>query len=403
MEAVMSAPAAKAMSRAEAPPIHLSRPAPGIIMALFCGYFAVGLPLPVIPLFVHDQLGFSNLIVGLVIGSQFLATVLTRGYAGRLTDHHGGKRSALQGAVVCALGGLLYLVAARPGFSPAISLAIIVVGRLVAGFGESQLVTGAVSWSIASVGPQRAGMSMSWTGIAMFAALAIGAPIGMALYQAYGLEAAMIACIIAPLIAAVIAFRERPYSSPAGLRLPFYRVIAQIWREGLGLMLQGVGLSGLTAFASLYFVSRSWGHAGLVMTAFGAGFIFVRVVLGSVPDRISGYRVALSSLVIEAIGQAMLWGAHHEIVALAGALVTGLGCALVFPALGVEALKRVLPANRGSAMGAFVAFLDIAYGVSGPAAGVIAGQFGYAAVYLFGASCALLGAALVATARSPRS
>ena len=81
----------------------------------------------------------------------------------------------------------------------------------------------------------------------------------------------------------------------------------------------------------------------------------------------------------------------------------GSRCALVFPALGMEALKRVLPANRGSAMGAFVAFLDIAYGVSGPAAGIIAGQFGYAAVYLFGAACALLGAALIATASSPQS
>ena len=277
----MSALAAKGVSRSEAAPVHLSRPAPGIIAALFCGYLAVGLPLPVIPLFVHDKLGFSNLIVGLVIGIQFLATVLTRGYAGRLTDHHGGKRSALQGAAVCAIGGLLYLVAAMPGFSPAISLAIIVVGRLAAGFGESQFVTGCVSWSIASVGPQRAGMSMSWTGIAMFAALAIGAPIGMALYQTYGLEAAMVACIVAPLIAAVIAFRELSYTSPAGRRLPFSRVIGQIWREGLGLMLQGVGLSGLTAFASLYFGARNWGHAGLVMTAFGIGFIFVRVVLGS--------------------------------------------------------------------------------------------------------------------------
>ena len=146
------------------------------------------------------------------------------------------------------------------------SLAIIVAGRLAAGFGESQFVTGCVSWSIASVGPQRAGMSMSWTGIAMFAALAIGAPIGMALYQGYGLQAAMIACIVAPLVAAVIAFREVSYTTPAGQRLPFYRVIGQIWREGLGLMLQGVGLSGLTAFASLYFAARYWGHAGLVMT-----------------------------------------------------------------------------------------------------------------------------------------
>jgi MFS family permease len=179
-------------------------------------------------------------------------------------------------------------------------------------------------------------------------------------------------------------------------------VINQIWREGLGLMLQGVGLSGLTAFASLYFVARNWNHAGLVMTAFGIGFIFVRVVFGSLPDKMSGYRVALWSLVIEAIGQAMLWLAPVEIVALVGALITGLGCALVFPALGVEALKRVLPANRGSAMGAFVAFLDIAYGISGPTAGVIAGQFGYAAVYLFGAFCALIGAALVSTTRSPQ-
>jgi MFS family permease len=329
--------------------------------------------------------------------------VVTRGYAGRLTDQHGGKRSALQGAAVCAVGGLLYLISAMPGLSPAVSLAIIVVGRLAAGFGESQFVTGCVSWSVASVGPQRAGMSMSWTGIAMFAALAIGAPIGMALYQGYGLQAAMIACIVAPLVAAVIAFREVSYISPSGERLPFYKVIGQIWREGLGLMLQGVGLSGLTAFASLYFAARSWGNAGLVMTAFGIGFIFVRVVLGSLPDKMSGYRVALWSLVVEAIGQVMIWGVPYEIVALAGALVTGLGCALVFPALGVEALKRVLPANRGSAMGAFVAFLDIAYGVSGPVAGVIAGQFGYAAVYLFGAASALLGAALVVIARNPRS
>ena len=51
-------------------------------------------------------------------------------------------------------------------------------------------------------------------------------------------------------------------------------------------------------------------------------------------------------------------------------------------------------------MGAFVAFLDVAYGISGPTAGLISGQFGYAAVYLFGAASALLGAALVVTARS---
>src|SRR5258708_4288066 len=194
----MSSLTAKTIGQADATPAYLARPSLAVIAMLFCGYLAVGLPLPVIPLFVHDKLGFGNLVVGVVIGIQFLTTVLTRGYAGHVTDHQGGKRAALQGAAFSALGGLLYLFAAIQGLSPATSLAIVIAGRLVAGLGESQFVTGCVSWSIASVGPQRAGMSMSWTGIAMFAALAIGAPVGMGLYQQMGLQVAMAACIVAP-------------------------------------------------------------------------------------------------------------------------------------------------------------------------------------------------------------
>lgn len=387
-----------AMPRAAAE--HLMRPAPGVIATLFFGYLAVGLPLSVLPLFIHAGLGFGDVTVGLVIGVQFLATVITRSYAGRVTDIHGGKRAALQGAVLCTAGGFAYLVAISAPFPSVERLTILIVGRVASGCGESQFVTGCVSWSIASVGPKRAGKSMSWTGIAMFAALAIGAPIGLALSYTIGLAATAAACMSAPLVAIGIARRTTPYTSPSGHRMPFHRVVGQIWREGLGLMLQGVGLSGLTAFASLYFAARGWTHAGLVMTSFGVGFIFVRIVLGHLPDNMSGYCVARWSLIVEAFGQVMIWWAPGEIYALTGAMVTGLGCALVYPALGVEALKHVLPANRASAMGAFVAFLDISYGVAGPAAGLIACQFGYGAIFLLGSSCALLGATLTLTGRS---
>ncbi|KAF1017044.1 MAG: putative MFS-type transporter YfcJ [Stenotrophomonas maltophilia] len=385
---------------AAAPAAALARPSAGVITALFCGYLAVGLPLPVLPLFLHGQLGFSSSVVGLVIGIQFLATVLTRGYAGALTDRHGGKRSALQGAVVCTAAAALYLLAALPSLTPASSLSLIVLGRLLAGIGESQFVTGCVSWSIASVGPQRAGTSMAWTGIAMFAALSVGAPLAMLLFQHSGFAAAMAACIAAPLLGALVAALARPFHATGGLRLPFHQVIGRIWRQGLGLMLQGVGVSGLTAFASLYFAARQWDNAGWVMTAFGLGFTAVRLWLGHLPDRLGGYRVACVSLLVEALGLALIGLATSASMALAGALVTGLGCALVFPALGVEALKRVPPSNRGSAMGAFVTFLDIAYGIAGPLAGVIAGHLGYAAVYQVAAACAIGGALLVLTSRN---
>ena len=377
-------------------------PSPAVVAALFCGYLAVGLPLPVLPLFIHDRLGFGNVAVGLVIGIQFLATVLTRGLAGRIADQHGGKRAVLLGTMWAAFAGVLYVVAVLPQLAPRASLAVLLAGRIAAGLGESQFVTGGVAWAIASVGPRRAGMAMSWTGIAMYAALALGAPVGLALYAEYGPAAALLSCVVAPLLAAGLALRTRAHTAPPGPRLPFSAVLAQIWREGLGLMLQGVGLAGLTAFAALYFAERHWGHAGLVMTAFGTGYIAVRLLLGHLPDSIGGYRVALWSMGVEVAGQLLLWIAPSAGAALAGALVTGMGCALIFPALGVEILKRVPPASRGSALGGFVAFLDVAYGVAGPAAGLVAGRFGYAAVYLFGAMCALAGFAITLVLRSTR-
>jgi predicted MFS family arabinose efflux permease len=70
-------------------------------------------------------------------------------------------------------------------------------------------------------------------------------------------------------------------------------------------------------------------------------------------------------------------------MAFAGAALAGCGYSLVFPALGVEAVKRVAENNRGSALGVYTAFADVSFFLVGPLAGAVIGLYEYASVFLF--------------------
>src|SRR3989475_3040460 len=143
--------------------------------AVFISFLIIGVAMPVLPLHVHQGLGLSNFVVGLVAGSQFAASLVSRVWAGRHADSRGAKHAVVTGLIVAAAGGLLYLLSLRFVSEPAISVTILILGRTLLGAGESFIITGAQAWGLALAGSHNTGKVLAWMGTAMYAAFALGA------------------------------------------------------------------------------------------------------------------------------------------------------------------------------------------------------------------------------------
>ncbi|KAA5932163.1 MFS transporter [Pantoea sp. Bo_2] len=364
-----------------------------IIFTFFC-YLSVGLPLAVLPGFVKNQLGFSSFIAGLIISIQYFATLLSRPQSGRLADRLGPKRVVMLGLLCCGMSGVLTIVAALLSHWPWLSLALLAIGRLFLGVGESFSSTGSTLWGMNIVGPLQTARVISWNGVATYLAMAVGAPLGVLLNSQFGMSGFAGLIALMGVVGYLMASRKPAVSVSVGERIPFHRVFSRVWLYGLALGFGTIGFGVIATFITLYFASRDWQGAAYALTLFSLGFVLVRLGFGRFITRFGGLRVSLFSFLLECLGLLIIWQADSAWLVGAGAFLTGSGFSLVFPALGVEAVKRVERQDQGSALGTYSAFLDLGLGLTGPVAGLFIGHWGMQSVYL-AAAMMVLGALLI--------
>ncbi len=356
-----------------------------VVWFTFVCYFTIGAQLAILPSYVHGRLGLGTVMAGLVISTQYVATVVSRPLAGRMTDALGPKRTVVYGLLACAGSGAFSLAGAWCGASW-LGLASLLASRLMLGAAESMGSTGATMWGIARVGHAQTAKVIAWNGSATYGALALGAPVGVMLQQRCGFASAGAVVLALSAASVVVALRMAPATVARGEPIAFRRILAHVAPHGMGLALGSVGFGVLAAFITLYYAERGWSGAALSLTVYGVSFMGGRFLLSGPIARFGGFPVAAASLAVECLGLALLALAPAPAVAFCGAGLTGFGFSAVFPALALEAVHHVPAANRGAALGAYTAFLDLGLFASGPAAGAVIDASGYPAGFLFAAA-----------------
>ena len=366
-----------------------------IVLYTFIAFICIGLPIAVLPGHVHDHLGFGAVIAGLTIGVHYLATLLSRPFAGRMVDSLGGKRAIRYGLCGIAGCGVLTLLSAWVTTLPWLSLGLLLAGRLLLGIAQGLIGVATLSWGIGQVGAEHTARVISWNGIASYGAIAIGAPAGVVLVDALGFGVLGPALVLMAALG-LWALRSRPdVVVTRGERLPFWSAFARVAPCGMVLTLASIGYGTLTTFVTLYYLERGWAGAAWCLTSFGLCFIAARLLFVNAVNRFGGYNVAIACMVTEVIGLGLLWLAPSPGWALVGAGLTGFGLSLVYPALGVEAIKLVPSSSRGAGLGAYAVFFDLALGLAGPVMGAVAAHLGYAWIFCVAALLALSGVGLV--------
>lgn len=362
-----------------------------MVIAVFFCYLTISAPLAVIPVFVHDTLKVNNLGVGIAIGLHFVATVLTRPYAGRLSDNVSSKRATLQGILAVFIALLFYYLATVMSLSLTVNFLLLLVGRICHGYAESLLISGHIAWGLSLFGQKQAGKLFSLTGMAIFGALAIGAPIGLTIFNYYGFSSLLLLMLVLPVLSFIIYYPIHAVKINKGIPLALKQVMAYVWKYGLILALQGVGFACIGTFIVLYFKAQGWLYSEYALASFGVAFVLVRIFAGHITDNYSGYKIAGISLAVELIGLSIICVASNALSTIAGTFLTGLGCSLVYPALGVELIKKAPAHVQGTAMSVYSAFQDISYAVCAPLFGLIALQFNYSTTFILATSCVGLG------------
>ena len=359
-------------------------------------YFtSVGVTIHTLPLYATGPIGSDEAGAGLAFGAFGVTALICRPFAGRLSDTHGRLPLMVFGALLAALGMVLF---------PFVdSLTAVVLIRLLQGVAEAAFFVAAFALLADIAPPTRMGEALSYNSLGLYLGLALGPPLGEVLLEKWGFGAAWSGATVLAVLAAALAMaivEPERVADVDGHGLLIHRPAMAI---SLGFFTSLVAMGGFLAFASLHSEKIGMEDTSLALLVYGSIVVVCRVLFAKVPDRLPSLPLGAASLV--AIGVGLLIAATWQAPAglILGAVVMAVGITFSTPAFFSAIFATASPSERGAAAGTASAFMDLGIGFGPIALGLVASAQGIPWAFATGAAVALVGAVWTASlTRAPR-
>jgi MFS family permease len=352
--------------------------------ASFVGMLGFGSVIPILPIHLHERVGASTFVTGLVIGLASAFALLGRLFAGKVADGRGRRTALLLGMAFCAVAGVLYLpVFGMWGMGPA---------RILHGLGEGFFITASVAWVVDIAPAERRAKAMGVLSSGIWGGVCIGPAIGQALGTLPRVAVFLTASSLAVL--AFMSFTREDLRPKAVVPSRWFPPAVLL--PGIILGCGNVTYAAMSGF--LVLLLRERGHdSRWAFSAFAFAVLFGRFMFGGLPDRMGPKRSLMSGYLFLGIGLITIAISRTSLLDVPASLLVGLGYAFPWPALALIVVNRVRASERASALGALTAFYDAFVAASSAISGAVAGHFGLTAVFWFAFLCMCCGIVLTLT------
>ena len=340
------------------------------------GYLSIGVVIAVLPVYVKDTLGGSDVTVGIVLGAVPVGMLVTRPLAGRIIDRRGPRSVIVVALLAAAAAGALYPLAG--------SSLTLLPARFLHGAAEACVYTGGLVWVIGIVAPERRGRAIGLYGLCVWSGFTIGPPLGQIAHELGGFNAVWALAAIPPVLGAIVVSRL-----PAAPAPPEHEGRRQLLprgsiKPGIGGGMAGIGIAAINGFVVLLCIDRGFGQASgaIAIALFAFSTLVGRLVAGGLPDRLGPRRTMMIAVALGGTGQLLIAVAPAWWAVGLGCILFGICWTLLFPALAMLVVDAVEPSQRGAGLAAYSSFFDLGFGVGAPVLGLIASQLGYGALYV---------------------